>query len=416
MVKVFAASVVFVFTLAFNAKGTFGSCGDNDVVATRIVGGEDAVKHSIPWQAALVSSNPNSLFYNRPFCGGTIIDSTHILTAAHCTGSNSPQSINVLTGEHDTTVAQGEIRHSVKSIVNHPSYGSQTGIDFDFSILTIDCDEEIDLSDKARAACLPESDVYEASGATFNVSGWGTLQSGGGSPDILNVVTVPFISDSVCQQKYSNPRPGYSPATITDEMICAGNAAEGGIDSCQGDSGGPLTWRDSQGKWNIIGVVSWGYGCADVRHPGVYAEVVKVLDWVKSNSQPGGNEQCDGSNPTPTPSSPAPSTEGPTSDAPTTGTTTDGSIADDCVTEWIGDDYCDDGNNNEECQWDGGDCCQGEDAPDGWDIYCSECQCLDEPCENNWSTWFCERVKRWGLCTRNWAKENCKQTCDQCSD
>ena len=63
----------------------------------------------------------------------------------------------VLTGEHDTTVDQGEIRHNVKSIVIHEKYGSETGLDYDFSILEIDCSEEIDLTDKARAACLPNS-------------------------------------------------------------------------------------------------------------------------------------------------------------------------------------------------------------------------------------------------------------------
>ena len=76
---------------------------------------------------------------------------------------------------------------------------------------------------------MAQIDAYEVSGAVFNVSGWGALSSGGGSPDTLHVVTVPFISDSVCQAKYNNPPPGYSPALITEQMICAGNAAEGGI-------------------------------------------------------------------------------------------------------------------------------------------------------------------------------------------
>ena len=39
---------------------------------------------------------------------------------------------------------------------------------------------------------------------------------------------------------------------------------------------------------------------------------------------------------------------------------------------WIGDGYCDDQNNNEECQWDGDDCCNG-----GNEDYCDVCGCLD---------------------------------------
>ena len=74
-----------------------------------------------------------------------------------------------------------------------------------------------------------QADAYEVSGAMFNVRGWGRLSSSGSTPNILHVVTVPFISDSVCQDKYNNPPPGYPPAQLTDQMICAGNAEEGGI-------------------------------------------------------------------------------------------------------------------------------------------------------------------------------------------
>jgi len=393
MVKLFTAIATVFLALGFRPQGAFGQsdadCGNNDVVGMRIVGGDDVVKHSIPWQAAIVSTGSNS-----PWCGGTIIDSTHILTAAHCVPNTSPTSIQVLTGEHDTTVAQGETRHNVKNIVNHPSYGSQTGIDYDFSILEIDCGEQIDLTDKARAACLPNSVDYEVSGAMFNVSGWGRLVSGGQQPDVLNVVSVPFIEDSVCTDKYAA-----AGQTITDQMICAGNLEEGGIDSCQGDSGGPLTWRDGAGKWNIIGVVSWGIGCADARFPGVYAEVFKALDWVKSNSQAGGSGTCDGTNPNPTTTTEA-------------GESTTSASEGGCVSEWIGDSYCDDDNNTEECEFDGGDCCPGSDPMEGWDDFCSDCECLNEPCDDQIPTRRCETFSF--LCGFNWFEDICPKTCGAC--
>ena len=84
--------------------------------------------------------------------------------------------IQVLAGEHDVTVAQGETRHKVARIIDHPRYNRST-LDYDFSILELYCDDKIDLTDKARAACLPsgnDSPRYE-SAATFNVSGWGHL-------------------------------------------------------------------------------------------------------------------------------------------------------------------------------------------------------------------------------------------------
>jgi len=278
-----------------------GQCGENNVVykkklvMSRIVGGKEAVKHSIPWQVGLVDLF-GFLGPDQPFCGGTIIDSTHILTAAHCTRHRTASQIQVLAGMHEVSNTKEATRHDVKGIVNHPSYKKiKTGPyeDWDYSILTIDCENKFDLNGNTRAACLPESDAYEVSGAMFNVSGWGDLSSGANEgTKKLQVVSVPFIPDSLCQAKYANPPHPFGPAQISKAMICAGDAVKGGIDACQMDSGGPLTWKDAQGKWNVIGVVSFGYGCGDSRFPGVYSEVFTALDWIKSNSQAGGKEQC----------------------------------------------------------------------------------------------------------------------------
>ena len=76
-----------------------------------------------------------------------------------------------------------------------------------------------------------------------------------------------------CNQNYNG--------AITSSMICAGYT-QGGKDSCQGDSGGPLVCQSGYNAV-IVGVVSWGYGCAYAGYPGVYARVTTFLPWIKSN-------------------------------------------------------------------------------------------------------------------------------------
>merc|ERR1711872_987316 len=104
------------------------------------------------------------------------------------------------------------------------------------------------------------------------VSGWGTLSSGGNQPTVLNEVDVTVQSNAQCQSSYGS--------SITSNMLCA---ADAGKDSCQGDSGGPLVAQEN-GKYALIGVVSWGYGCAFSGYPGVYARVTEKMDWILANT------------------------------------------------------------------------------------------------------------------------------------
>ena len=94
------------------------------------------------------------------------------------------------------------------------------------------------------------------------------------------------MENSQCCKIFHNPKECLIPEkTISDEMLCAG-IRQGGIDSCQGDSGGPLTYHNAtSGRTSLVGVVSWGIGCADRRKPGVYARVghCKILSWISKH-------------------------------------------------------------------------------------------------------------------------------------
>jgi len=158
----------------------------------------------------------------------------------------------------------------------HPSYNSDTSAN-DIAILKLQ--KPLQFNRYVQPACLPSNDYAYPAGEHVIISGWGALNEGGGSPNILNVAYVPLITDTQCQDKYR--RYGY---TISDDMVCAAFES-GGIDTCQGDSGGPLVSGDMKGTsgFTLVGVVSWGVGCARTGVPGVYARVTYFLKWISEN-------------------------------------------------------------------------------------------------------------------------------------
>merc|ERR1712088_947524 len=109
--------------------------------------------------------------------------------------------------------------------------------------------------------------MQESTGSC-NVSGWGTLHSGGQTPDQLMVVSVPIVPEPRCQLEY--------PFQIAKSMICAG---EYGKDSC-----GPMVCYNADGSGYLGGIVSWGIGCGGLYHPGVYTEVSYFVDWVEAHT------------------------------------------------------------------------------------------------------------------------------------
>jgi len=241
-------------------------CGERKVVRTKIVGGQNAQKNEYPWQVGLVSN-----WGSKPFCGGSLISSTTVVTAAHC--ATSPSQFKVVVGDHDVTQGDGEQRVSVASWTSHPNYNSNNQ---DHDIAIIQLAEPVQFSDSVAPVCLPPSSSSNYDGATATATGWGTLSSGGSLSSILQEVDLTVLTNSECSQ----PPNIYSSGQISNNMICASGP---GKDSCQGDSGGPLVVHS--GSFDLVGVVSWGYGCAQSGAPGVYSRVTDQLDWVKSQMQ-----------------------------------------------------------------------------------------------------------------------------------
>ncbi|XP_003696271.1 proclotting enzyme [Apis florea] len=234
----------------------------------RIVGGQNADPGEWPWIAALFNGG-------RQFCGGSLIDNKHILTAAHCVANMNSWDVARLTvrlGDYNIKT-NTEIRHierRVKRVVRHRGFNARTLYN-DIALLTLN--EPVSFTEQIRPICLPSgSQLYPGKIAT--VIGWGSLRESGPQPAILQEVSIPIWTNSECKLKYGAAAPG----GIVDSFLCAGRAAK---DSCSGDSGGPLMVND--GRWTQVGIVSWGIGCGKGQYPGVYTRVTHFLPWIYKN-------------------------------------------------------------------------------------------------------------------------------------
>lgn len=220
-------------------------------VTAKIVGGKLADDGEYPFYAV-----PNGGF----LCGATLIHPDILISAAHCGGrlfsfvSNqllfSRGRVYIGGNKLDGTDAEETI--DVQLQRRHPDYSSSSQ---QHDLLLI----KLSAPSSAPVAKWNADPTNPADDDQVKVIGFGTTQSGGEtSPDLLEV-NVNVVDFTTCNTAYNNE--------IDDAtMICASGD---GKDSCQGDSGGPLLTSDD----TLVGIVSFGNGCAEPGFPGVYARL-----------------------------------------------------------------------------------------------------------------------------------------------
>ncbi|MEJ2680481.1 MAG: trypsin-like serine protease [Gammaproteobacteria bacterium] len=235
----------------------------------RIVGG--AISQQVyPWMVSLQFVFPDGS--SGHMCGGSLINSQWVLTAAHCVVDGlTPADLRIIANVNLLNSANA-VPRNVQNIQVHEQYSGEPEFVNDIALLQLtepyDIQTPVGLADENVMTTVTEDSLVR-------VIGWGTLIEGAvDTPNELYEVDLPMRTNAQCQQSY----PG-ADALIQGDIVCAG-LPEGGIDSCQGDSGGPLFISDGAGGFSQVGVVSWGGGCARPGQYGVYTRVASYTDWI----------------------------------------------------------------------------------------------------------------------------------------
>ncbi|KAM6174126.1 chymotrypsin-like elastase family member 2A [Erethizon dorsatum] len=235
---------------------------------SRVVGGEEATPNSWPWQASLQYVNFRQWLHD---CGGSLVTTSWVLTAAHCLRSS--RTYRVVLGRHSlSTDESGSVAIAVSKYVVHPKWNNDAANGYDIALVKLA--EPVTLSNKVQLACLPPASSILPNNYPCYVTGWGRLQTDGPSPDVLQQGLLLVVDYATCSS------PSWWGSSVKTRMVCAGG--DGVTSSCSGDSGGPLNCQADDGKWQVHGIVSFGsgLGCNYYCKPSVFTRVSDFIDWI----------------------------------------------------------------------------------------------------------------------------------------
>lgn len=228
-----------------------------------------------PWLAAIGRLHPIQGF--SVVCAGTLITKRHVLSAASCFSNAEKPGIVRLGEYHLDNNIRGEKPEDYSIILfSTDQYNSVT---FENDIIILPLDRDVIFSDYIQPACLPfPFRNNEFVGEHLDVVGWGKPDFGASESTKIPVAgKVPVVDRNDCIRAYSSLKG----ASVNEKHICAGDAFS---DACQGDGGAPLNYYNPKNdRYYVVGIVSFGVGCAHSEFPGIYTRVSSFLDWISGS-------------------------------------------------------------------------------------------------------------------------------------
>lgn len=248
----------------------------------RIVGGESSEFNSWPWMVVL-STMTEDIF----ICGGSLISTKYVLTAAHCcdsgNGTLDPERFEVLV---DSVTWRDGTQYPVEQVLIHPSYKKDT---FFYDICLLRLGKKVTLTETVNPVCLLSDKKIQQLIVSGNekatVTGWGYTE-GGTMSNVLKEITIPILPTEACNGIFEEIGMSNMTLELADVVLCAG-PEKGGKDACEGDDGGPVVQQLKDSSYVQVGIVSDVNGCARKHYPGVYTRVSHYSKWLYDNTDLG---------------------------------------------------------------------------------------------------------------------------------